>query len=126
MALKDKLPDGKDGTGDEDEGVAVEGNEEQVGGSTKEEEDTKVEGTGGDDVVDDSDVTAPNSPPPALPPPPPPMEDDNHLFAPSHEEDPLFSDSPLDEPQQNASVPPTSAKSNATPTPVLMLCQGQC
>ncbi|KAL7452951.1 hypothetical protein ACHAWC_004663 [Mediolabrus comicus] len=118
MALKDKLPDGKDGTADEDEGVTMEGNEEQVGGSTKEEEDTKVEGTGGGDVVDDSDVTTPNSPPPALPPPPPPMEDDNHLFAPSHEDDPLFSDSPLDEPQQNASVPPTSAKSNATPVPV--------
>ena len=113
MALKDKLPDGKDGTDADDEGVALGENEEPVGGK-KEEGDTKVD----DAVVYDSDVTTPNSPPPALPPPPPPMEDDNHLFAPSHEDDPLFSDSPLDEPQQNASVPPISAKSNATPAPV--------
>lgn len=113
MALKDKLPEGKDGEEEEED---------------NKEEGTKEESTdGGGDVnllhlheggtteVDDH-VTTPTLPPPSLPPPPPPMEDDSHLLSPSYEEDPLFSDSPLDEPQRKVDVPPIASKPKPTTT----------
>mmetsp|Transcript_6170 Transcript_6170/g.9562 ORF Transcript_6170/g.9562 Transcript_6170/m.9562 type:complete len:1349 (-) Transcript_6170:51-4097(-) len=106
MALKDKLPDdGKHGEEDN--------NEEEAKG---EEESDLLNAEGTTEVVDDN-VTTPTLPPPSLPPPPPPMEEDSHLLSPSHEEDPLFSDSPLDEPQQQqVNVPPTTTGAKSTPT----------
>ena len=116
MALKDKLPDdGKDGEKEEEN-------------SNKEEEVKEGSPDGGDDAnllnlndeegsteMDDH-VTTPTLPPPSFPPPPPPMEEDSHLLSPSHEDDPLFSDSPLDEPQQKVDVPPTASKSTPATT----------
>eukprot|EP00985_Skeletonema_marinoi_P016004 scaffold8461_cov105-Skeletonema_marinoi.AAC.1 len=104
MALKDKLPD-----------VGKHGEEDNNDEEAKEEESDLLEAEGTTEVVDDN-VTTPTLPPPSLPPPPPPMEEDSHLLSPSHEEDPLFSDSPLDEPQQQVNVPPTTTGAKSTPT----------
>jgi len=107
MALKDKLPDGNDGLPEEEEDNKDTGEKEQ--------EVVQEEHIGTTEVVDDN-VTSPTLPPPSLPPPPPPMEEDSLLFSPSHDDNPLFSDSPLDEPQQQQVKPTTADESVPTTT----------
>ncbi len=104
MALKDKLPDGNDGLEEKEEENSKD--EEKV------EEEVQEEET---EVVDDN-VTSPTLPPPSLPPPPPPMEEDSLLFSPSGDDNPLFSDSPLDEPQQQEIKLSTADESDPTTT----------
>ena len=105
MTLKDKLPD------DRRDGVDEEEDSNKKDGSNEKEE-VKEESIVTTEVLDDN-VTSPTLPPPSLPPPPPPMEEDSLLFSTSHEDNPLFSDSPLDEPQQQVNVQPTAADKSA-------------
>jgi hypothetical protein len=105
IALKDKLPDGKDGE-DEENNKETDGRDMSSLLNLHEEVTTEV----------DDHLTTPTLPPPSLPPPPPPMEEDSHLLSPSNEDDPLFSDSPLDEPHQKVDLPPTPNKITPTAT----------